>query len=978
MGFSAEGGAAGVTQPTRIAQSVVQTMFFNGCSCFTEDARENEAAQQADIPLVTVVTDRGLSCPPSVKPYCEEEGPMPAPPNLSSSEPILLQSGFVWPQGVPHEMVGWLLCHGGVSTASTSRLQVAKLAKVSAGTPVAGLFWRKRYIQVRGSQLTCWATLPENHKGRRPKPVAILPLMQLEEVAQNGKTLTLHLRGVKAAFQARAENETMAARWASVVKAAAAQTLSKNLPPGWDVQAMLSSGEGRSNAKLVNKEQLSSSLNPAFQKLFDHCFVCKSTKDRRGKTVPLRVEVIDVVRVQNGAAWMDYSKARQRIGDSMFQQSMLLRQMSDDSSTCSVSTDSSAVSPRSESDRSSHQSSPVMTSQLHHEPLSDILGQTDLASNENWLFHGTSKAGVNAISDEEFRLSLAGSHRGTLYGKGIYFAECTTKADEYSEEDEDGYCWMLLCRVVLGKTMVCKEKTPPADILEQCKRENCDSLIGDRWAAVGTFREFIIPDPNQVYPAFVVRYKRWPEAALCRSIRETSASSDATYAMLLFSHAAIVTEEHPDSAVRYRLSLLLDAHADTVVPVLCVALRDTRRRLRLNACRSLMNIAGQTSSVEALPDGTLYRRQRDEPHRPCAVLSAVPALREALSDSDRFVRRAAARALERLGGHAAPALPALLDALKDPEEEVRAAAATALGQLGSFGEQALATRLFPLALEDPVERVRVAACTALRHVGAAVGADHVVPVLVACLEDNSAEVRSAAVNALGMLAAVAAVPQLATHLEDSEAHVRAAAAWALGKIGGAESAEALPKLTICLRDRDHVVRKATAVTLGCMGCHAAPAAVALAEGMKDPNSQVREATAHSLSQLRLTENATQIVTIQALLKRGVTDSVVAVRMASADALADLARLDQLGSQLDAVKHAMTVRLKDQNPLVGKSASACLKAISLQAEIVEAERKRKKKRLKSRSEDADSESDSDNGLDLHELAKLVSSISRQSS
>lgn len=957
-------------------------MFFSGCKCFSDDAREDEAAQQADVPEIIVVTDGGLSCPPSVQPHCDgEDEPIPPPPDLISSEPILLQSEFEWPEGVPHEMVGWLLCYGGGSTASTSRLQVAKLAKVSAGTPVAGLFWRKRYIQVKGSQLTCWATLPEkDHKGRKPRPVAVLPLMQLEEVARNGKTLTLHMRGLKVAFQARAENDTMAARWAAVVKAAAAQTLSKNLPPGWDVQAMLSSGEGRSNAKLVNKEQLSSSLNPAFQKLFDHCFVCKTTKDRRGKVAPLRIEVVDVVRVQNGAAWMDYSKARQRIGDGIFQQSMLDRQMSDNSSMCSDSTDSSLVSPRSqpESDQSFRHESTVMSSQLHHELLSDILGQTDLASNEQWLFHGTSKAGVDGISDAEFRLSLAGSHRGTMYGKGVYFAECTTKADEYSVEDEDGYCWMLLCRVALGKTMVCKEKTPPPDILEQCKRGSYDSLIGDRWAAVGTFREFILPDPNQVYPAFVVRYKRWTEAAFCRSIRETCASSDKASAMLLFPHAAIVTEEHPDSAVRYRLSLLLDAHADAVVPVLCVALRDTRRRVRLNACRALMNIAGQTSSIEALPDGTLYRRQREGPHRSHAVLSAVPALTEALSDSDRFVRRAAARSLERLGGHAAPALPALLEALKDPEEEVRAAVATALGQLGSLGEQALTTHLFFLASEDPVERVRVAACTALRHLGSVVGVDQVEPILVACLEDSSAEVRSAAANALGMLAAVSAVPQLATHLEDGEAHVRAAAAWALGQIGGEASAEVLPELTLCLKDKDHVVRKATAMTLGLMSCHAAPAAVPLSEVMKDTNSQVREATAHSLSQLGLTESTAQIVTIRALLKRGVTDSVIAVRVASADALADLARLDQLGTQFDAVKHVMTVRLKDESPLVVNSASVCLKVISAKAESFEAEKKKKKKRLKNKGENADEESDSDTGLDLKEFARLVSSISRQGS
>lgn len=48
--------------------------------------------------------------------------------------------------------------------------------------------------------------------------------------------------------------------------------------------------------------------------------------------------------------------------------------------------------------------------------------------------------------------------------------------------------------------------------------------------------------------------------------------------------------------------------------------------------------------MEALPDGSRYRRHRDGVH---VVVSAVPELTRCLTDSDRFVRRAAARALER-------------------------------------------------------------------------------------------------------------------------------------------------------------------------------------------------------------------------------------------------------------------------------------------------------------------------------------------
>eukprot|EP00439_Symbiodinium_sp_Y106_P062658 s5253_g9.t1 len=419
------------------------------------------------------------------------------------------------------EMRGWLMCYG--EPSGGNRLQVARLAKASAGTPVAGLFWKKRYIQLVDAQLLCWATAPQ-HRGSRVAPVAVLLLAQLEEVAVTGKTLTLHMRNQKGCLQARAESDESANTWARAVKAHAGRAISKSLPPGWDVEAMLSRGMGGSAAKMVNKETLDSSCNDAFQKLLDHCFVCKTTKDRRGNPVPMRLEIAEAVRVQNGAAWLEYDKARRRICDKVFSAYQWDKQHSDSESCSSSMTAAerglhSAHTTVSDLGSSEGQSwdpfgmqSSLLTSTLDCKQLHETLGKRDTSSNEQWLFHGTSAAAVQHISDQEFRLDKAGSHRGTLYGKGIYFAECVTKADEYCEEDADGYCWMLLCRVALGKVMTCKEKKPPADILDQCKAGGYDSLLGDRWAAVGTFREFILYDSDQVYPAFILRYRRWSEA----------------------------------------------------------------------------------------------------------------------------------------------------------------------------------------------------------------------------------------------------------------------------------------------------------------------------------------------------------------------------------------------------------------------------------------------------------------------------------
>ena len=68
---------------------------------------------------------------------------------------------------------------------------------------------------------------------------------------------------------------------------------------------------------------------------------------------------------------------------------------------------------------------------------------------------------------------------------------------------------------------------------------------------------------------------------------------------------------------------------------------------------------------------------------------AVPALIEALSDVDPYVRVLAARSLAYIGQDAEPAVPALIAALDDPNEAVRQTAARALGQIGSEAAEAI-------------------------------------------------------------------------------------------------------------------------------------------------------------------------------------------------------------------------------------------------------------------------------------------------
>jgi HEAT repeat protein len=158
--------------------------------------------------------------------------------------------------------------------------------------------------------------------------------------------------------------------------------------------------------------------------------------------------------------------------------------------------------------------------------------------------------------------------------------------------------------------------------------------------------------------------------------------------------------------------------------------------------------------------------------------SAVPALIQALKDSEWFVRRYAAEALGQIGD--ASAVPALIQALKDSNEYVRRYAAEALGQIGD----ASAVAALIQALKDSEEYVRRYAALALGQIGLPA-----VPALIQALKDSNEYVRWYAAKALGKIG-LPAVPALIQALKDSEEDVRADAAEALGKIG---DARALPR-----------------------------------------------------------------------------------------------------------------------------------------------------------------------------------------
>jgi hypothetical protein len=132
-----------------------------------------------------------------------------------------------------------------------------------------------------------------------------------------------------------------------------------------------------------------------------------------------------------------------------------------------------------------------------------------LLPGEALLAHGTNPSSAMGILKSGFSLAAAGKSTGTMFGYGIYLAECMSKSDEYARDDNGGtfpgLMAILVCRALVGKPHVVQEA---GDYIEQAKANGCDCVVGDRESKVGTYKEFIFFDQRQVQPEYAVIYRR--------------------------------------------------------------------------------------------------------------------------------------------------------------------------------------------------------------------------------------------------------------------------------------------------------------------------------------------------------------------------------------------------------------------------------------------------------------------------------------
>lgn len=223
------------------------------------------------------------------------------------------------------------------------------------------------------------------------------------------------------------------------------------------------------------------------QKLVKRTWKDITTRDRvsvDGKRYakPPKLRVVQVQQNCNPQSWANYVRAKRQIASSM------------------------GASPQYS----------CLTTQTLAE-LGDSFAELDPSVNEAFLFHGTKPSACENICKSDFMVKMAGSNAGTLYGSGLYFAECSSKSDEYAVDDTSGiysglYA-MLLCRVVLGRVLYTDEVAPSVDYLTDrvATLHEFDSVLGDREKARGTYREFVLFNNDQAYPEYVILYRRETE-----------------------------------------------------------------------------------------------------------------------------------------------------------------------------------------------------------------------------------------------------------------------------------------------------------------------------------------------------------------------------------------------------------------------------------------------------------------------------------
>jgi len=260
----------------------------------------------------------------------------------------------------------------------------------------------------------------------------------------------------------------------------------KRLPSGWEMDGLVGDD---AKAKMFKKVDLAGdTLISLFQQIFDKTNAGIVTRDRK-EAMPRGYRVQKVESVWNVDSWSSYVKRLDGITDQ-----------------CSRFPGSAPVEDWS------GWSGNVATDELGKAILTEArLPSLENSANEFLMFHGTNPDAANLIAQNHFDMAFA--CKTGLFGAGLYFAESSSKSDEYVKPDARNHFPVIMCRVTLGRVNYVPNPDPTTDpgrdkLESSCLRGDYHSVLGDRKKARGTYREFIVYDHYQVYPHFIVWYTR--------------------------------------------------------------------------------------------------------------------------------------------------------------------------------------------------------------------------------------------------------------------------------------------------------------------------------------------------------------------------------------------------------------------------------------------------------------------------------------
>ena len=267
----------------------------------------------------------------------------------------------------------------------------------------------------------------------------------------------------------------------------------KRLPSGWEVTELV--GDDAS-MKMFKKADLDDPrLKEKFQQLFDKTMKASIvTRDRAARgagEMPRGYRVEKIVSVMNAESWKSYQERQDFIAKDCLRYP--------------------GCAPMGEKEWADW-SGKVHTAAHGNDIMEGAhLPSLNAGANEFLMFHGTKPEAADLIAMNHFDMAFA--CKTGLFGAGLYFAENSSKSDEYVKGDHKGWYPMILCRVTLGRIYYCANADPTTDPGRDKLEDACTSgayhcVLGDRVKARGTYREYVIYDHYQVYPQFIVWYTR--------------------------------------------------------------------------------------------------------------------------------------------------------------------------------------------------------------------------------------------------------------------------------------------------------------------------------------------------------------------------------------------------------------------------------------------------------------------------------------